>query len=307
MKCLKFWATKKTSPEYNENIQPRTMKIITSIFIFLIPFHVLCGQDLKSGFIVVGNDSIYYESMGSGNVILMIHDGLLHHEVWDDQFSFFGKNFNAIRYDRRDYGKSSPATDSFTHLEDLETLFKELEIDSAILIACSSGGALAIDFTLKHPQRVNGLVLVGAVVGGFSYTPHMYNRGGHLPENFENDFERSMYYATDDPYEIYSGNTDVKEKAVKMLNDYPRKSFSHQRIVRPEIPAYKRLDEIKAPTLILVGEFDIPDVQAHAGAINAGILNSRRIIIPGSGHLVPMEQPELFNERVMNFIKQQYQ
>ncbi len=52
-----------------------------------------------------------------------------------------------------------------------------------------------------------------------------------------------------------------------------------------------RPDEIKVPTLILVGEFDIPDVHAHAGAINAGIANSRRDVVETAGHLVPLEQP----------------
>ncbi|MCX6223167.1 MAG: alpha/beta hydrolase, partial [Bacteroidia bacterium] len=56
-------------------------------------------------------------------------------------------------------------------------------------------------------------------------------------------------------------------------------------------------------TLILVGEFDIPDVHAHSGAINAGIKGSARIIIPKSGHLIPIEQPALFNEAVNDFLK----
>jgi hypothetical protein len=56
-------------------------------------------------------------------------------------------------------------------------------------------------------------------------------------------------------------------------------------------------------TLILVGEYDIPDVHAHSGAINAGIKGSARKIIPNSGHLIPIEQPELFNEVVLDFLK----
>jgi pimeloyl-ACP methyl ester carboxylesterase len=67
--------------------------------------------------------------------------------------------------------------------------------------------------------------------------------------------------------------------------------------------AVKSLSEIKVPALILVGEHDIPDVHAHAGVINAGIADSRREIIPRSGHLIPIEQPDLFNEAVMNFLK----
>jgi pimeloyl-ACP methyl ester carboxylesterase len=271
-------------------------------FTFILTCALASGQASSSGYIAFGDDSIYYETMGSGKVIIMIHDGMLHREVWNDQFSFFSKDFNVIRYDRRGYGKSSPATGSYTHLNDLAALYEELKVDSAILFACSSGGALAIDFTLEYPQKVNGLILVGAVVGGFSYTSHMFDRGGHLPESFESDLEESIYYATEDPYEIYYKNTDAKKKALDMLENYPQRIYSRQQYIRREIPSYRRLNEIKAPTLILAGEFDIPDVHAHAGAINAGILQSRRLIVPGSGHLIPLEKPVLFNERVMEFI-----
>ena len=278
--------------------------MLKSIFItlFLSPCIYSAGQVSQSGYVPFGDDSIYYETSGSGKVIILIHDGMLHREVWNDQFSLFSRDYKVVRYDRRGYGKSSPATGSYTHLEDLEALYEQLNIDSAILIGCSSGGALCIDFTLDNPEKVNGLVLVGAVVGGFSYTRHMLNRGGHLPDHFDSELEEGIYYATDDPYEIYSENTEVKSKAVEMLENYPQRIYRRQQYIRRDVPSYLRLNEIKTPTLIMVGEFDIPDVHAHSGAINAGILGSKRLIIPESGHLIPMEQPELFNETVMEFI-----
>jgi 3-oxoadipate enol-lactonase len=274
--------------------------------VFISAFMFSCilsfGQVSGSGYIKIDDDSIFYETAGSGDIVLLIHDGILSSEVWDSQFSFFSEYFKVIRYDRRGYGKSSPAIGSYTHLDDLKTLYDQLKIDSAILIACSSGGALAIDFALDYPTKVNGLVLVGAVVGGFSYTSHMLNRGGHLPDNFENDLEESIYYVTEDPYAIYYKNAEAKKRAVEIVKRYPQRVYTRQQFVRRVPPTYRRLDEIKVPTLILAGEFDIPDVHAHAGAINAGILQSRRLVIPNSGHLIPLEQPELFNKTVMDFI-----
>lgn len=271
---------------------------------FSLYFLISFGQGSNVGYVNLDNDSIYYESKGSGNVMILIHDGMLHHEVWDDQFSFFSRRFKVIRYDRRGYGKSSPATGSYTHLDDLAALYDHLEIDSAILVAGSSGGALALDFTLDYPRKVEGLVLVGAVVGGFSYTDHMRTRGGHLPEGLENDLEETIYFARHDPYEIYKKNVQAKDKAVELIKNNPKRISRRQKFIPREIPSYLRLNEIKAPALILVGEFDIPDVHAHAGAINAGISQSRRIIIPESGHLIPMEQPELFNRVVEEFINE---
>jgi tetratricopeptide (TPR) repeat protein len=54
--------------------------------------------------------------------------------------------------------------------------------------------------------------------------------------------------------------------------------------------------------LIVDGEFDIPDVFVHAGAIESGIPFSQKIIIRNAGHLVPLEQPEVFNEQVLKFL-----
>jgi len=278
------------------------MKRAVLFFVFLFALIMLRAQAREAGYLVLGEDSIFYEWAGSGPSLVLIHDGLLHREVWNDQFSSFSKDFKVISYDRRGYGASSAATGSYTHLADLKALFKQLEIENAVLIACSSGGALAIDFTLEYPQKVKALVLVGAVVGGFSYTGHMRDRGGHLPENFRNEFEEGVYYIMDDPYEIYEKNSEAKKRALDLFRKYPLRDNRRPAYVRPEIPSCRRLSEIAIPALILVGEFDIPDVHAHAGAINAGIRGSKRQIVRQSGHLVPLEQADAFNEIVLDFL-----
>jgi pimeloyl-ACP methyl ester carboxylesterase len=260
------------------------------------------GQVASSGYITLGDDSIFYETKGTGEAIILIHDGILHREVWDEQFAYFAEKYKVIRYDRRGYGKSSPARGSYSHLEDLKTLFEYLDIDRATLMACSSGGALAIDLALSCPQKVSRLVLVGAVVGGFTYTDHFFTRGGHVPESFTNDLAECIWYVTKDPYAIYNENTRAKTKAVSLLENNPTRIYSRSRFIRGDKPAYRRLNEIQIPALILVGEFDMPDVHAHAGAMNAGIVNSKRIIISKSGHLIPMEQPALFNSAVSDFM-----
>jgi len=56
------------------------------------------------------------------------------------------------------------------------------------------------------------------------------------------------------------------------------------------------------PTLVLVGDADIPDVHAHAGAIEAGIHNARRIVIPGVGHIMYLEKADVFVRTVMTFL-----
>jgi len=254
-----------------------------------------------TGYVLVDGGKLFYESAGNGKSIVLLHDGMVNHQIWDEQFFMLAKTYRVVRYDRRGYGKSSDPETKYSHIADLNQLFIQLKIDKAIVFGMSSGGRLAIDFTLTYPEKVDGLVLVGAVVSGFGYTSHMYNRGGHFdPQKITDPVKVHEYFINDDPYEIYSENTTAKEKVMKLLPNFSREN----RV--PTQPAGKvavrSLSEIKVPALILVGEYDIPDVHAHAGVINAGIANSKREIIPKSGHLIPIEQPALFNEAVLNFL-----
>jgi len=263
---------------------------------------------IQSGFLEVENGKIYYERAGQGETIVLIHDGLVHHEIWEEQFPVFSKNYDVVRYDRRGYGRSPQPEKPYSNIEDLHQLFHKLDIDKAIVMGMSAGGGLAIDFTLAHPKRVASLVLVGAVVSGFTYTDHFFSRGGHLQPSTWNDpdaFRR--YWYTDDPYEIAPQNTAVKERVRQIIEANPHDAdLSKNRLnLPPERPALGRLHEIKVPALIVVGEHDIPDVHAHSGAIEAGIPNARRIIISGAGHLVPLERPEAFNEQVLQFLKEE--
>jgi len=256
---------------------------------------------VDTGYVMVDGGKLFYEVAGKGRNIVLLHDGMVNREIWDEQFPLLSRTFRVVRYDRRGYGKSSDPQAKFSNIEDLNQVFIQLKIDKAVIFGMSSGGRLAIDFTLTHPDKVTGLVLVGAVVSGFGYTSHMDTRGGHFdPRKITDPVKVSEYFVMDDPYEIYKENTSAKEKVMKLLPSFAREN----RV--PTQPAAKvavrSLSEIKVPALILVGEYDIPDVHAHAGVINAGIANSRREIIPRSGHLIPIEQPALFNEAVGAFL-----
>src|SRR5437016_11413759 len=79
--------------------------------------------------------------------------------------------------------------------------------------------------------------------------------------------------------------------------------MTHSDYARPTQPALHRLKEIRVPTLILVGDADIPDVHAHAGAIEAGIEGTRRVVVKETGHLMYLEKPAEFSRLVITFIE----
>lgn len=263
------------------------------------------GLSKISGFISVPNGKLYYEEAGQETCIVFIHDGMLHSEVYDSQFVTFAKHYRVIRYDRRGYGRSDNARQPYSNIDDLRAVFDTLEIDSALLVGCSAGGRLAIDFALKHPNLVTGLVLIGPVVSGMGYSNHMVTRGGRLTNEIQTNPERyRSYWIETDPYEFHPTSKEAKAKAESLLTAFPQNlDFQDAYLDQgPERPAVRFLNEIKVPTLIIVGEGDIPDVHAQAGAIEAGISNAHREIIANAGHLAALEKPQDVIDLIRSFL-----
>ncbi len=260
---------------------------------------------VDTGYVEVDGGRLYYERAGSGETIVLIHDGLVHREVWDGQFGAFAERYDVVRYDRRGYGKSPAPAATYSNIDDLAKLFDGLGIERAVLMGMSAGGGLAIDFTLEHPRRVTALVLVGAVVSGFGYTAHMTTRGGHYGPADRASTEAAIeYWAVKDPYETAPGNKGAKERVKALIEANPQDldDAKHRFASPPRRAALANLGEVAVPALVVVGEYDIPDVHAHAGAIAAGIRGARRFVVPDAGHLVPLEQPAAFNESTLAFL-----
>ena len=285
----------------------KTNHICILIFLFLLFSNAISQQDsIKSGYIDVHDGKLYYEMAGQGDeTIVLIHDGLVHHAIWDSQFTAFSKNFKVVRYDRRGYGMSPKPEKKYSNIEDLYQVFTTLNIDKAILIGMSAGGGLVLDFTIAHPDKVSKIIVVGAVVGGFTYSEHMQTRGGRLtPADYGDPEKLLKYIVKEDPYEIAPQNADKKEKLWTLMQKFPHNIDPERNrlTIIPEKKAVNFLNDIKVPALIIVGEYDIPDVFVHAGAIEFGIPNAQKVIIRNAGHLVPYEQPDEFNKQVMSFL-----
>ena len=149
---------------------------------------------VDSGYVNVNGGKLFYEIAGKGENIVLLHDGMVNCRIWDEQFPLLAKNYRVLRYDRRGYGKSSDPQTQYSHIDDLNQVFIQLKVEKAVIFGMSSGGRLAIDFTLTYPEKVKGLVLVGAVVSGFGYTNHMNTRGGTFNRSEYPDPEKLIKY-----------------------------------------------------------------------------------------------------------------
>ncbi len=155
-----------------------------------------------SGFLDAGGSKVFYEAAGTGPPLVLVHDGLMHSDGWNAQWEFFSKHHRVIRYDRRGYGQSAPATAPYSNIDDLHALLTRLAASNEVLVGCSAGGGLAIDFALEYPSLVQRLVLIGPVVSGLDFSEHFQQRvrEGFRPLRERNDVGATITNWLNDPW-----------------------------------------------------------------------------------------------------------
>ena len=131
-------------------------------------------RQTDAGFLVVGSERIYYESTGSGEVVVLSHGAGGNHAIWVHQTPVFAETYRVVTWDQRGWGKSTDvrglAGDSETAVEDLRRLLDHLDIDKAHLVGQSMGGWAVAGFALRYPERTRSLVLANTY-GGLTTEP----------------------------------------------------------------------------------------------------------------------------------------
>jgi 3-oxoadipate enol-lactonase len=252
----------------------------------------------------VAGGAVYCEIAGSGPAVILTHDGLVHREGWDDLFTDLAGDHRVARWDRRGYGRSVEADTPYSSADDLASVARSVSAAPVTLVGSSFGALVSLVCTLDNPDLVAALVLVGPIVSGCNFSEHFLNRGGRdLPTGDGTVEHQITYWTQTDPWFIAPGSIAARQRVSTLLSANPHnlqsKMSLEQVLARP---AAGRLGDVRVPTLIIVGEGDIPDVHAHAGVIEAGIPGGRRVVLSGCGHSPPIEVPHAFNATVRQFL-----
>jgi len=291
------------------------MRLTLKQIIFLCTLLFLqCAQNdkplvSKSGFIEVGEAKLFYEEMGEGEPIIMIHGGFLNHHMWDDQFETFARHYRVIRYDARNHGQSAGVADTFAHFEDLQALMKSLQIEKAVIMGLSMGGYVAIDFALKYPQQVKALVLAAPGLSGYDFNDkYMAKMDSQLYSAMQQgDMKMFVEYFqqawTDGPHRTPAEvDSSVREKVRQMAYETVMNWNPESKEATLDPPAAGRLTEIQVPTLTVVGDLDMPVILKIVDMVEAQIPGAKKVVIPDAAHMLNMEKPQEFNKVVMEFL-----
>lgn len=269
-----------------------------------------------TGFAEVNNTRLYYEVAGEGHPLVLIHGGLVDHHLWDEQFPVFAQHFKVVRYDMRGFGQSGLVKTGdapYSMRGDLHALLQHLGIEKTYVMGLSMGGGMAIDFTLEYPEMVDALIPVAAGMSGFES---------------EEDFKAEEQLEVEINAALTSGDkARAVELLLRMWTDGPdRAPEQTDSTVREKVrgmttrnfnraddsdapnplqleqPAAGRLSDIHVPTLIIIGDQDVRSILVIADALEKGIPNAKKVIIPNTAHHLNMEKPEEFNRIVLDFL-----
>jgi pimeloyl-ACP methyl ester carboxylesterase len=276
------------------------------------PAAVEAPEPLFAGdFAEVGGTKTYYEELGSGPPMVLIHGGLVDRRMWDEQFALFAERYRVIRYDVRWHGQSIGDGKDHSLEEDLYALLQHLEVERAVIVGLSLGGRIGIDFTLRHPEMVSALIVVGPGLSGFEFVDTENSKNNRLlVEAWQNEsWEEAVEYFqrnwTDGPSRAPEDvDPEVREKVRAMAAENIRVPMDGKgRAMRLTPPAVEVLEMIEAPTLLILGELDMPDIFSIGELITSRVEGAEKVVIPGAAHMVNMEKPEEFNRAVLEFLE----
>ncbi len=264
---------------------------------------------------LVNGIHLFYEEVGQGTPLVFVHEFAGDYRSWRPQVSFFARRYRTIAYNARGYPPSDVPEDPAAYsqdqaVDDIRGLLDALRLPRAHVCGLSMGGYAALHFGLRYPERALSLVVAGAGYGSVPAEREKFRQDSELTaRRFEQDgmAAAAEFYAKG-PTRVQFMDKDPKGWEEFRRNLAEGSARGHAltlrgvQMTRPSIyDLGDRLERLEVPTLIVTGDEDDP-------CLEPGIFMKRRIptaglvVIPKAGHTINLEEPELFNRAVLDFL-----
>jgi 3-oxoadipate enol-lactonase len=269
----------------------------------------IANMRIRTGFATIRKARLYFEIAGMEKPLLLLHSGIGDHRMWAEQSIELSRHFQVIAPDFRGYGNSPPPDEPFRHYEDMRGLIQHLGLKSMNVAGCSLGGKAAIELAIAHPDVVDHLVLVAPGLPGYEYRDK---------ETLEKDEILEGLIASGRREEVADMLVDIWVVGLKrgretvdsgvialvrrMILDNYDSVVDKFPEAPPEFDVISRLCEIRAPTLVMIGDSDLPDMLAISQLVADRIPGARRRLIPDAAHLPNLEHGKVFNQAVTDFL-----
>src|SRR3954452_17239505 len=232
--------------------------------------------------------------------------------MWDEQWERYAESFRVLRVDLRGFGQTPLEPGPFAHARDVIETLERNGFESTALVGVSLGGRVALEVTLARPDLVSALVLVAPGLPGHAWSDGLRAEWAKEEAAFEaGDLdaatEASMRTWVDGPRR----RPDQVDPALRArVAEMQRRAYDLQQDAAEDDEELlvenllERLGEVRAPTLVLVGEEDQPDMHAIAEGLEREIPGARLATIPDTAHVPSMERPREFDELVLPFLEE---
>jgi pimeloyl-ACP methyl ester carboxylesterase len=264
---------------------------------------------IETGFVPLGDTRIHYQAAGEGPALLFLHAGIADSRMWRDQMRLEGHR--TIVFDQRGFGRTDWVPGPYANRTDALAVLDHLGVDQAVVVGCSNGAEAALQMAITAPERVSGLVLVGAAARGWE------PEGGWPEEPFWDeivaaleagdieavvDFETRLWLAgpTRSLEDIDVELVALCKEMDTIPQDSERERNGHVQTLEP--PTNDQLDHIEAATLVMVGEHDLGVLLESAQYLARRLGGASPIVLEGTAHLPSLDQPEEFNRILRQFL-----
>lgn len=245
---------------------------------------------------------------GTGRAILFVHGFPLNHTMWQAQIAEFSKTNRVIAPDLRGFGGTDGALYSVSmqqFADDLDQLLDALAVEGPVIYCgLSMGGYIGWQFVQRRPERVSKLIICDSRAAADS------------PEAAANRLRMADIVLKEGPEPVawammpklfaqcsseHCPTAIASVRQMVMTSDPVAIAGAHRGMsIRPDVTDW--LPSLKAPTLVLCGEFDAISPVAEMRSFAELIPGSQFVQISNAGHMAPMEQPDQVNSAIRRFI-----
>lgn len=254
--------------------------------------------------------TIHYEKEGEGHPLIILHGLGNNSQSWKNQLASLKDHFTVIAWDAPGYGKSSDPKEEFKHFSQFTDVLKEfvdkLGYESIYLLGHSMGSAIALDFAHRYPDQIDRLIIADPTRGAAGLSVEENEK--KLKDRLDaiNNLESSEL-AKQRVRNLLSPNAseEVIREAERIMSQVRPPGYRSVSYSLSNLNQMDLLSSISVPTLVICGEVDKVTPVSEAEIFHQSIFGSKLEIIPSAGHLCYQEDPETFNEKVVNFLERQ--
>jgi pimeloyl-ACP methyl ester carboxylesterase len=262
-----------------------------------------------SGYADLNGAPLYYEVTGTGEPLVLIHAGIADCRMWSAQTAALSANRRLVTFDLRGFGRSQIPASSVRHHEDVHALLAHLGIERTDIVGISFGGRVAIDFALAYPQHIRRLVLGAPSIGGEGSSPAIdafaeqeeaFLDAGDLDAASDLNVRFWVDGPQRTPDHVSAAVRDLVRAMQRDAFGVPIPDGARFEGLKP--PAVDRLQELRMPVLVLVGDADHEPVIERARMLTQTAPDARLVIMPDAGHMLSLEHPDTFNDHLRDFL-----